>query len=191
MEYFHLTFLFTCNTSYWKFPRGTMLCIISVCALPLQLYLTLWDPTDWSPPVSSVHEDSPGKNTREGCHALLQGIFPTQGWNLCLLCLLHWKWILTTEPEGKPVIYPYMVPLNVEILTALFLPNACLMGSYISFKIQLMSFLTTNPEKFLFWKFCMFFLYALSRVFAIFTYDPLVSCTVYLVSIYWMNKWKF
>ncbi|CAI9165931.1 unnamed protein product [Rangifer tarandus platyrhynchus] len=23
--------------------------------------------------------DSPGKNTRVGCHALLQGIFPTQG----------------------------------------------------------------------------------------------------------------
>ena len=24
-----------------------------------------------------------------GCHFLLQGIFPTQGWNPCLLCLLH------------------------------------------------------------------------------------------------------
>ena len=29
----------------------------------------------------------PGKNTRVGCHFLLQGIFPTQGWNLCLQ---HW-----------------------------------------------------------------------------------------------------
>ena len=28
--------------------------------------------------------DSPGKNTGVGCHALLQGIFPTQGLNLCL-----------------------------------------------------------------------------------------------------------
>ena len=27
----------------------------------------------------SVHGDSPGKNTGAGCHALLQGIFPTQG----------------------------------------------------------------------------------------------------------------
>ena len=27
---------------------------------------------------SSVHGDSPGKNTGMGCHALLQGIFPTQ-----------------------------------------------------------------------------------------------------------------
>ena len=30
---------------------------------------------------SSVHGDSPGKNTEMGCHALLQGIFPTQGLN--------------------------------------------------------------------------------------------------------------
>ena len=35
--------------------------------------------------------DSPGKNTGVGCHALLQGIFPTQGSNLCLLCLLRWQ----------------------------------------------------------------------------------------------------
>ena len=28
--------------------------------------------------------DFPGKNTGEGCHFLLQGIFPTQGWNLGL-----------------------------------------------------------------------------------------------------------
>ena len=26
-----------------------------------------------------------------GCHFLLQGIFTTQGSNLCLLCLLHWQ----------------------------------------------------------------------------------------------------
>ena len=30
-------------------------------------------------PGSSVHGDSPGKNTGAGCHTLLQGIFPTQG----------------------------------------------------------------------------------------------------------------
>ena len=34
-----------------------------------------------SPPGSSVHGDSPGKNTGVGSHALLQGIFPTQGSN--------------------------------------------------------------------------------------------------------------
>ena len=30
---------------------------------------------DCSPPGSSVHKDSPGKNTGVGCHFLLQGIF--------------------------------------------------------------------------------------------------------------------
>ena len=33
--------------------------------------------------------DSPGKSTGEGCHALLQGIFPTQGSNPGLL---HCRW---------------------------------------------------------------------------------------------------
>ena len=33
---------------------------------------------DCSRPGSSVHGDSPGKNTIVGCHALLQGIIPTQ-----------------------------------------------------------------------------------------------------------------
>ena len=36
---------------------------------------------DYSPPGSSVHGDSPSKNTGVGCHALLQGIFSTQGLN--------------------------------------------------------------------------------------------------------------
>ena len=35
--------------------------------------------------------DSPGKNTRVGCHSLLQEIFLTRGSNLCLLHLLNWQ----------------------------------------------------------------------------------------------------
>ena len=38
--------------------------------------------------------DFPGKRTGVSCHAFLQGIFPTQGMNPPLLCLLHWVWIL-------------------------------------------------------------------------------------------------
>ena len=56
-----------------------------VCMLKLlQLCLTLCDHVDYSPPGSSVHMDSPGWNTGMGCHALLQGIFPTLGSNPCL-----------------------------------------------------------------------------------------------------------
>ena len=36
-------------------------------------------------PGPSVHGDSPGKDTGVGCHAILQGIFLTQGLNLSLL----------------------------------------------------------------------------------------------------------
>ena len=35
---------------------------------------TLCNPMDCSPPGSSVHGHSPGKNAEMGCHALLQGI---------------------------------------------------------------------------------------------------------------------
>ena len=58
-----------------------------------QLGLTFCDPKDCSPPGSSVHGDSPGKNTGMGCHALLQGIFSTQGLNPDFLhCrqILYW-----------------------------------------------------------------------------------------------------
>jgi len=55
-----------------------MCCVLSLVA---QLCPTLCDPMDCSPLGSSVHGDSPGKNTEMGCHALFQGIFPTQGSN--------------------------------------------------------------------------------------------------------------
>ena len=56
-----------------------------VPCLVAQSCLTLCDPMDCSPPGSSVDGDSPGKNTGVGCHALLQGIFPTQGSNWGLM----------------------------------------------------------------------------------------------------------
>ena len=43
--------------------------------------------------------DSPGKNTRVGCHALLQCIFPTQGLNP----LLHFRWtVYCVSHQGSP-----------------------------------------------------------------------------------------
>ena len=61
-------------------------------------------------PGSSVPGDSQGKNTGVGCHALLQGIFPTQGWNPGLP---HCRWILSQlSHKGSPrilewVAYPF------------------------------------------------------------------------------------
>ena len=61
-----------------------MLNTLTVLFLVTQSCLTLCIPMHYRPPGSSVHGDSPGKNTGVGCHALLQGIFPTQGLNLSL-----------------------------------------------------------------------------------------------------------
>ena len=62
----------------------------------IQLCPTFCDPMDSSQPGSYVCGDSPGKNTGEGCQALLQGILPTQGLNpglphcrRILYCLSH------------------------------------------------------------------------------------------------------
>ena len=51
---------------------------ISVLCLVARLCLTLCNPMDYSPLGSPVRGDFPGKNTRVGCHALLQGLFPSQ-----------------------------------------------------------------------------------------------------------------
>ena len=75
---------------------------VCVC-LVAQSCPTLCNPLDCSPPGSSVHGDSPGKNTGVGCHSLLLGIFLTQESDLCLLCLLHWQaGSLLLVPPGKP-----------------------------------------------------------------------------------------
>ena len=56
---------------------NTLVCVWLVA----QSRLHLCDPMDCSPPGSSVRGDSLSKNIGIGCHALLQGIFPTQGSN--------------------------------------------------------------------------------------------------------------
>ena len=66
--------------------------MVGVLCLVAQSCLTLCNSMDYSLPDCSVHGDSPGKNTGVGCHALLQGIFATQGLNpgpLPLNCLSH------------------------------------------------------------------------------------------------------
>ena len=69
--------------------------------LVTQLCPTLCGPMDYSPPDSSVHGDSSGKNTGLGCLALLQGIIPTQQSNPGLP---HSRQILCglSKPPGKP-----------------------------------------------------------------------------------------
>ena len=63
---------------------------------------TLCDP--WTVALQvPLSRDFPGKDTGIGCHFLLQGIFPTEGLNPCLLHLLHWQVdSLPLVPPAKP-----------------------------------------------------------------------------------------
>ena len=60
----------------------------SYCCLVTESCPALCDPRDCSPPGSSVHGILQARILGVGCHALLQGIFRTQGSNPCLL---HWQ----------------------------------------------------------------------------------------------------
>ena len=67
----------------------------------------LCNPMDCSVPGSSVHGDSPAKNTGEGCHALLQGIFLTERSNSDLLHCRHILYHLICQ--GSPRILEWVV----------------------------------------------------------------------------------
>ena len=104
------------------------------------------DPMDWSRLLCPW--GSPGKNTGMGCHALIHGIFPAQGWNPGLL---HCRRILNhLSHQGRPIyfIIGHLVPLsqfcysfikNLSILCKYsnLLPYFCL--SYLIFCLMSMT----------------------------------------------------
>ena len=57
-----------------------------------------------SPPGSSVHGILQTRITRVGCHALLQGVFPTQGSNPCLLGC---RWVPSHGATCSLGVWPY------------------------------------------------------------------------------------
>ena len=79
----------------------------AVLCLVTQLCPTLCDHMDCRLPGSSVHGDSSGENPGVGCHALLQGILPTQGSNPglphCRRILYH------LSHQRSPRILEYLV----------------------------------------------------------------------------------
>ena len=103
MAPWHTDHLYTeriCKTAHaggksltWQMPCAVLCLVAQSCP-------ALSDSINCSPPGSSVHGGSPGKKTGVGCHALLQGIFPTQGSNLGLL---HCRRILyQLSYQGSP-----------------------------------------------------------------------------------------
>ena len=89
-----------------------LLLSVSIC-LVSQSCLTLCNPMDCSLPGSSVHGNSPGKNTEVGCHALLQGIFPTRGSNPGFAGRFFTIWATREAQEywsGYPISSPGDLP---------------------------------------------------------------------------------
>ena len=79
----------------WEFgiDKHTLRCVLS----RLVMYASL------QPHGSSVHGDFTGTNTGLGCHALLQGIFPTQGPNPGLPHCR--RFLYRPSHQGSPNIY--------------------------------------------------------------------------------------
>ena len=83
-----------------------MILHMCMCAKSLQSSLIMCDPVDCSQPGSSVHGILQAAVLEWGCHALLQGIFLTQGSNLWLLHPLHWQvGSSRLAPPGKPILH--------------------------------------------------------------------------------------
>ena len=99
------------NFPYAVWPRTCMNVCMVFSFSRFHLFTTPWTVAHQVP----LSMDSPGKNTGVGCHDFLQGIFPTQGLNLCLLWLLHRRQILYQGSYlGSPTYiakYYYQHPL--------------------------------------------------------------------------------
>ena len=81
----------------------------------LQSRSTLCDPMDCSPSASSVHGILQARILEwvEGCYAILQGTFGTQGCKLHLLHLLHW------QADSLPIIHLEASSYTIFILAQL------------------------------------------------------------------------
>ena len=83
---------------------GLITCV-RACSVA-QLCPALCDFMDCSPPGSSVHGITPVRTLEWAAISSSRGIFPTQGSNPTLLCLLHWQAdSLPSAPPGKPKIF--------------------------------------------------------------------------------------
>ena len=84
-----------------------------MCVLITSVVSNFFQPFGLQPTRLLCLWDSPGKNAGVGGHAFLQGLFPTQGSNPCLLHLLSWQVdFLLILPPGKPSLTLYFLALD-------------------------------------------------------------------------------
>ena len=75
----------------------------------VRLFVTPWTIAHQAP---FCPWDFPGKKTGVDYPFLHQGIFPTQGSNSCLLCLLHWQVVLYYWATWEPLPVQYPCPIS-------------------------------------------------------------------------------
>ena len=95
---------------------------------------TLCDLMDCSPPGSSVHGDSPGKNTGVGCHAFLQGDPPNPGTEPRSPTLPVDS--LPSESPGKPV--PHSTETQKHSNCRKWEDNMCYLSTELCYHVQLL-----------------------------------------------------
>ena len=117
------------------FPYSVMHILLDMCIQSLQSYLTLCNHMDCSllgySPASVpclCPWDFLGKNSRVGCHSLLQGILPTQGQNQHLLGLLHCRQILYCRATREGL---YQIHSNVISIFFNFISNGTIFKIFI------------------------------------------------------------
>ena len=93
---------------------------------------TLCNPMDCSLLGSSVHGDSPGKNTGVGCHALLQGIFPIQGFNPGLLHCRQILYYLSHQEKPKNIRVSSLYLLQGDFPTQESNRVSCIIGRFFT-----------------------------------------------------------
>ena len=83
------------STEVWIKKRCICIFIyMYIYCLVCQMCPTLYNPLNYSH-QAPLSRGISGKNAGVGCHFLLQCIFPIQGLNMCFLCVLHCRQILT------------------------------------------------------------------------------------------------
>ena len=127
------------------------------------------------PRGSSVHEDSPGKNTRVGCHAFLQGIFPTHGSNPSKSRTLQADSLPTGLPQKPMNTGVGSLSLLQGIIPTQKLNQGLLNCRWIIYQLSYQG----NPGKYL-WAFNFF-----ASIFSV------NQCVKILLSLYKREKWKW
>ena len=106
---------------------------VGFCSLCSVVSNSLW-PHGLQPARLFCVWDSPVMNTGVGGHALLQGIFPTQGSNLPLLCLLHWQ--AGSLPLAPPMEMQWNQSLQSFVKQCHLAPKISAVGVQVHAKIH-------------------------------------------------------